>query len=172
MLTDVLLYIHTPPTTMIDDKVASQPPAYDPALESNAAPVAPAPLLTEAEWNAKTAPLLTDAEWNAKLAKLQRKVRKYNWTKKRGDEAAIVSGMRDLAASHYDPAVKAYWTQRAEAFEKAPDTDKMGILRDIGLGLALIIAAPLTLAGALLMGTGMLVKASGEFVAGGKFRLR
>ncbi|KAJ7499473.1 hypothetical protein FB451DRAFT_1205571 [Mycena latifolia] len=142
-----------------DDK-APQPPPYSDYV----APTTAAPPLSEAEWKAK---LLSEVEWQTKLKKLQQKVRKYNWTK-RGDEAAICASMRDLAASHSDPQVQAYWNRRADEFEKAPDSDKKAILGDIGRGLAILIAAPLAICGALLLGTGMLLKASGDMLMGGK----
>ncbi|KAJ6543952.1 hypothetical protein B0H19DRAFT_292015 [Mycena capillaripes] len=111
--------------------------------------------------------LLSEVEWQLKLKKLEKKIRKYNWTKQ-GDEAAIVASMRDLATSHNDPQVQTYWNRRADEFEKAPDTDKTAILVDIGRGLAILIAAPFAIAGAMLIGTGMLLKASGNFLTGGK----
>jgi hypothetical protein len=73
--------------------------------------------------------------------------------------------MRDLAASHNDPQVQAYWNRRATEFERAPDSDKKAILMDIGRGLAILIAAPFAIAGAILMGTGMLIKAGGSFLS-------
>ncbi|KAF8211686.1 hypothetical protein K438DRAFT_1752371 [Mycena galopus ATCC 62051] len=108
---------------------------------------------------------ITEAEWKEKLQKLEGRIRKYNWMK-RGDETAIVESMRDLAASHNNPQVQAYWTRRANEFEKAPDSDKKAILKDIGRGVAILIAAPFAIAGALLMGTGMLLKAGGNFLTG------
>ncbi|KAJ6530343.1 hypothetical protein DFH09DRAFT_1156967 [Mycena vulgaris] len=110
---------------------------------------------------------ISEAEWQIKLKKLQKKIRKYNWTK-RGDEAIIVQSMRDLAASHTDPEVQTYWNRRANEFEKAPDTDKTAILKDIGRGLAILIAAPFAITGAILLGAGMLLKASGDMLTGGK----
>jgi len=112
-------------------------------------------------------PSVSEAEWKEKLNKLEKKIRKYNWTKQ-GDEAAIVQSMRDLAASHSDPQVQAYWTHRANEFERAPDSDKKAILTDIGRGLAILIAAPFVITGALLIGTGMLLKAGGDLLTGGR----
>ncbi|KAJ7723460.1 hypothetical protein DFH07DRAFT_708616, partial [Mycena maculata] len=108
---------------------------------------------------------ISEAEWQAKLQNLQKKIRKYNWTK-RGDEAAILESMRDLAKSHNDPQVQAYWTRRAVDFEKAPEASKRSVLMDIGRGLVILIAAPFAIAGAVLMGTGMLLTAGGKLLAG------
>ncbi|KAJ7367764.1 hypothetical protein DFH08DRAFT_946742 [Mycena albidolilacea] len=133
-----------------DPKVRPNPPPYNdlasqiPSAESNGGNV-------------------TEAEWKNKLKILEKKIRKYNWSKK-GDEADIVESMRDLAASHNDPQVQAYWTRRATEFEKAPDSDKKAMLIDIGRGLVILIAAPFAIAGAILVGTGMLLKASGNFL--------
>ncbi|KAF7330891.1 6PF2K domain-containing protein [Mycena venus] len=113
---------------------------------------------------------ITEAEWKDKLKKLEKKIRKYNWTKQ-GDEAAIVESMRDLAASHNDPKVQAYWTRRANEFEKAPDSDKKAILVDIARGLAILVAAPFAITGALFMGTGMLLKASANLLTGGSVKI-
>ncbi|KAJ7101610.1 hypothetical protein C8R43DRAFT_244073 [Mycena crocata] len=136
---------------MIDEKVPRPPtePAAQPPPYTN------------------TPTHLSEVEWQAKLKTLHRKIRKYNWTK-RGDEAAIVESMRDLATGHSDPQVQAYWNHRADEFEKAPDVNKKAILADIGRGIAILIAAPLAIAGALLLATGMLLKASGDMLTGGK----
>ncbi|KAJ7749036.1 hypothetical protein DFH07DRAFT_829442 [Mycena maculata] len=164
MLSDVITYMKTPTandsiraspaTMMIDDKV-SQPPPY-------------ADLQTaEVRVDATALPTtISEAEWRAKLQKLQKKIRKYNWTK-RGDEAAILESMRDLAKSHNDRQVQAYWTRRADDFEKAPEANKKSILIDIGRGLAILIAAPFAIAGAVLVGTGMLLTAGGKLLSGG-----
>lgn len=163
MLTDVITYIQppavtVPPTDMIDDKLPQQPPSYSdvPVLETADVP----PTATPAK--------ISDAEWQAKLKKLQKKIRKYNWTR-RGDETAIVAAMRDLAASHTDAEVRAYWTRRAAEFEAAPDADKRSaVLGDVGRGLAVLIAAPFAIAGGILLAAGMLVKAGGDLLTGGK----
>ncbi|KAJ6516439.1 hypothetical protein C8R45DRAFT_960153 [Mycena sanguinolenta] len=106
---------------------------------------------------------MSEQEWKEKLRKLEGKIRKYNWTK-RGDEATLVESMRDLAASHNDPQVQAYWTRCANEFETAPESDKKALLKDIGRGLAILLVAPFAIAGALLMGTGMLLKAGGNLL--------
>ncbi|KAJ7086685.1 hypothetical protein C8R44DRAFT_893480 [Mycena epipterygia] len=157
MLPDVITYIRTPTVSesltsqyiMIDDKI-SQPPPYTDFRTTNTDPAN-----------------IDEAEWQAKLKKLQKKVRKYNWTKQ-GDEAIIVDSMRELARSHNDPQVQAYWNRRANDFEKAPDSDKKAILTDIGRGLAILIAAPFAIAGGILLAAGMFLKASGDILTGGK----
>ncbi|KAJ7047890.1 hypothetical protein C8F04DRAFT_1387045 [Mycena alexandri] len=111
----------------------------------------------------------SEVEWQTKLKSLEKKIRKYNWSKNGPSEASvIVDSMRDLGASHSDPKVQAYWNRRADAFERAPDADRKSILLDIGRGLGILIAAPFAIAGAVLIGTGMLLKASGNFLTGGK----
>lgn len=107
---------------------------------------------------------MNEVQWKSKLKKLERKVRKYNWTK-RGDEAEILESMRELAASHIDPAVQTYWTRRADEFERAPDADKKALLADIGRAVGLLAAAPFLLTGAILVGTGTILKASGSYLA-------
>ncbi|KAJ7705683.1 hypothetical protein B0H16DRAFT_692574 [Mycena metata] len=112
---------------------------------------------------------ISEVEWQTKLKKLEKQIRKYNWSKNGPREAnVIVASMRDLAASHIDPKVQAYWNRRADAFERAPDADRKSILLDIGRGLGILIAAPFAIAGAVLIGTGMLLKASGNLLTGGK----
>ncbi|KAJ7477273.1 hypothetical protein B0H11DRAFT_2030497 [Mycena galericulata] len=172
---------------LIDEKLPP-PPSYS-AVDSQAGPSTP-PATTnvdEAEWQDKLAKLLQmkygeaewqaklpelqkkidEAEWKMKLHELRKKIRKYNWTK-RGDEAAIIESMRDLAASHSDPQIQAYWTRRADDFERAPEVNKKAMLQDVGIGLAMLIASPFTISAAILMGTGVLLKASGDLLIGGK----
>ncbi|KAF8211687.1 hypothetical protein K438DRAFT_2011183 [Mycena galopus ATCC 62051] len=136
----------------LNDEAALHPPPYTDLPANSDVP---------ANFNST----ITEEEWKEKLQKLEGKIRKYNWMK-RGDETAIVKSMRDLAASHNDPQVQAYWTRRANEFEKAPDPDKKAILKDIGRGLGILIAAPFAIAGAVLIGTGMLLKAGGNFLTG------
>lgn len=183
MLLDVITYLKTPAAsfsdlteTMItpsDDKIPQAPidQTPQPAGETSLPPpytVAKRPSETSILSQKVDVPaLLSEVEWRLKLKQLEKKIRKYNWTKQ-GDEADIVASMRDLAASHDDPQVQGYWNRRADEFEKAPDSDKKALLMDIARGLAILIAAPLAIAGALLMGTGMLLKASGNFLTGGK----
>ncbi|KAF8211681.1 hypothetical protein K438DRAFT_2011178 [Mycena galopus ATCC 62051] len=126
------------------------------ATESNQPPSSGAPPYTT----------ITETEWKEKLQKLEGRIRKYNWMK-RGDEPAIVEAMRDLAASHNDPQVQAYWTRRADEFEKAPDSDKKAILKDIVQGLAILVSAPFIIAGAIFTGTGMVLKTVGNVLTGG-----
>ncbi|KAJ7772971.1 hypothetical protein DFH07DRAFT_802077 [Mycena maculata] len=146
---------------MIDDKIL-QPPSYvdSPAAEPEPAATAPSPPPPPSP------PNISEAEWQAKLLKLQKKIRRYNWTK-RGDEAEILESMRDLSASHTDPQVQAYWTRRANDFEKAPDANKKDILVDIGRALGLFIAAPFAIVGGFLKGSGILLKKSGDVLTWG-----
>ncbi|KAJ6463250.1 hypothetical protein C8R47DRAFT_82787 [Mycena vitilis] len=187
MLTDVITYFQPPvPESHIDrlDVWTMITPSDDKHPQPSAQPSAvqlpveqlpmhdktgmPPPYSTAgADAHRSTGSLLSELQWQLKLKKLEKTIRKYNWTKK-GDEALIVASMRDLAASHTDPQVQAYWTRRADQFEKAPDADKKALLMDIGRGLAILIAAPFAIAGAILMGTGMLLKASGSFLTGGR----
>ncbi|KAJ7229164.1 hypothetical protein GGX14DRAFT_327973, partial [Mycena pura] len=106
----------------------------------------------------------SEAEWQVKLKKLEKKIRKFNWGVGRGDEAAIIASMRDLATSHPDPEIQTYWSRRADQFERAPDSDKMAILKDITRGLAIMIASPFAIMGAIFMGTGMALKAGGNLI--------
>ncbi|KAK7061272.1 6PF2K domain-containing protein [Favolaschia claudopus] len=172
MLTDVIIYFKNPsssashsPESMItvspgekngplSHNQINHPPPYS-VHDASPLPAATLPRGPN--------PDLSGAEWKAKLKKLEKKIRKFNWKagKRAGDEAAIVEGMRDLAASHYDPHVQAYWNHRADEFEKAPESDKKAILADIGRALVSSITVQFTIAGALLVGTGML------FIAGG-----
>ncbi|KAJ7667489.1 hypothetical protein DFH06DRAFT_219322 [Mycena polygramma] len=186
MLTDVITYFQPPvPESHIDrleywtmitpsdnkhtQSSAVQLPAEQRPMEDKTAMPPPYSAAGDAiqHPDPAAASLLGEVQWQLKLKKLEKTIRKYNWTKK-GDEALIVASMRDLAASHTDPQVQAYWTRRADQFEKAPDADKKALLMDIGRGLAILIAAPFAIAGALLMGTGMLLKASGNFLTGGR----
>ncbi|KAF8211678.1 hypothetical protein K438DRAFT_1807712 [Mycena galopus ATCC 62051] len=142
-----------------DDQKTRQPNPEIPqaqATESNQPPSSEAPPYTA----------ITETEWKEKLQKLEGMIRKYNWMK-RGDEPAIVEAMRDLAASHNDPQVQAYWTHRADKFEKAPDSDKKAILKDVVQGLAIFVAAPFIIVGAFFTGTGMAFKAVGNVLTGG-----
>jgi hypothetical protein len=155
----------TQPEIPIDAKTLVQPP---PIVNITARPSPPPYSNPNSDANTvvtPSEPSISEAEWQAKLKKLEKKIRKYNWTKQ-GDEAAIVLSMRDLAASHNDPQVQAYWNRRATEFERAPDSDKKAILMDIGRGLVILMAAPFAIAGALLMGTGMLIKAGGSLLSG------
>jgi len=110
-----------------------------------------------------------EVEWQINLKKLEKKIRKYNWSRK-GDEAGIVASMRDLAASHSDPQVQAYWNRRADEFEKAPDSDKKALLMDIGRGVGILFAAPFAIVGAFLIGAGMILRASGNIISGGQVK--
>ncbi|KAJ7664700.1 hypothetical protein B0H17DRAFT_1143645 [Mycena rosella] len=148
MLTDVITYFQTPTA------LSANPPSYN-MIDINDQKIS------------QPSAVPPEAEWQKKLKTLERKIRKYNWTK-RGDEAIIVESMRDLAASHSDPQVQTYWTRRANEFEIAPDSDKKAILLDIARGIAILFAAPFAIAGAILMGAGMLLKASGDLLTGGK----
>ncbi|KAJ7265948.1 hypothetical protein B0H12DRAFT_1068425 [Mycena haematopus] len=157
MLTDVIIYFKptaafdrpeiimiTPPS---DDKNMRQSETVEiplPQVAERTQPWAPSdnqdrqaqpPSYTPADTN------ITEREWKEKLQRLEGKIRKYNWTR-RGDETAIVEAMRDLAASHNDPQVQAYWARRAREFENAPASDKKAILKDIGRGLVILLAAP------------------------------
>ncbi|KAK7061273.1 6PF2K domain-containing protein [Favolaschia claudopus] len=140
------------------------PPVYDapPLPQASALPRQPSPPNTIPPVDAAA----SEKEWKDKLKKLDKRIRKYNWTRRQSDEAVIIESMRDLAASHSDPAVQGYWTRRADEFEKAPEANKRGILMDIARGLALLIAAPIAIAGAILVGTGIVIKAGGNFLTG------
>ncbi|KAJ6612130.1 hypothetical protein B0H10DRAFT_2053634 [Mycena sp. CBHHK59/15] len=142
----------------IDQKFEStHPPAYDDSV----------PNATSLEGNTQARAVSVDeAQWQDNLQRLRKKIRKYNWTK-RGDEKAILGAMRDLAGSHSDPQVQAYWNQRANEFEKAPEADKKAILTHIGKGLAILIAAPFAIAGGILLAAGMALRATGNLIAGG-----
>ncbi|KAJ7705684.1 hypothetical protein B0H16DRAFT_1482209 [Mycena metata] len=179
MLIDVITYFHTPSAfrvaashskhqdMLVENKALheevqplalheeAQPPAYQPLHivdQSTDHPPAPAAPST-----------MDEAEWRSKLEKLERKVRKHNWTN-RGDEAKIVESMRDLAASHSDPEVQAYWTRRADDFERAPDSDKKALLKDIGRATGLLLAAPFLITGAILKGMGTILEVSGTYL--------
>ncbi|KAJ7087344.1 hypothetical protein B0H15DRAFT_309326 [Mycena belliarum] len=110
---------------------------------------------------------ISEAEWKAKLKTLQRMIRKYNWMR-RGDEGALCASMRDLAASHNDPEVQAYWNRRADEFQKASDADKRTVLGDIARGVVALIVAPLAITGFILFATGALIKYSGDVLTGGR----
>ncbi|KAJ7929071.1 hypothetical protein B0H13DRAFT_2310936 [Mycena leptocephala] len=147
----------------IDTKTLVQPPIVNITVRPSPPPYSN----PNSDANAVVIPSessISEAEWKAKLKKLEKKIRKYNWTKQ-GDEAIVLS-MRDLAASHNDPQVQAYWNRRATEFERAPDSDKKAILMDIGRWLAILIAAPFAIVGAMLMGTGMLIKGAGSLLSG------
>lgn len=146
---------------MIDQKTAPRDaPGVDFHIPSPPAYTPPPPVQSTT---------FSEVEWKTKLKQLEKKIRKYNRSKNGPSEASdIVESMRDLSTSHPDPQVQAYWNQRADAFEKAPDADRKSILLDVGRGLAILIAAPFAIVGALLIGTGMLLRASSNLITGGK----
>ncbi|KAF7319032.1 6PF2K domain-containing protein [Mycena chlorophos] len=169
--------------SLIDPEV---PPAYDSAAASNVLvtrdgkSVPPKIILSPSTAYTSVPPSTSsatseapgqysEAEWKAKLDSLENRIEKYSNTKSRnrsaGDEAAILASMRDLAVSHPDPEVKTYWTGQANAFEKASGDDKLAVLKDVGRALATLIAAPFVIAGMLLIGTGQVLKASGDWIS-------
>ncbi|KAJ7477274.1 hypothetical protein B0H11DRAFT_2030502 [Mycena galericulata] len=150
---------------MIDDKVP-QPPIDNEAPHYLPPSYAAVPVVGSAPTVIPSTPV-SEAEWRAKLQKLQKKIRRNNWTN-RGDEAQIVASMRDLAATHPDPEVQTYWTRRADDFERAPDTDKKAILVDIAIAMGTILAAPLVIIAALMSGTATVLRASGDLLTGGR----
>ncbi|KAF7354834.1 6PF2K domain-containing protein [Mycena sanguinolenta] len=155
----------------VENTQAQHQPQFPPDIKRPQEGQAHPPPYTDFAAGTSTPPSnMSEAEWKAKLRKLEGKIRKYNWTK-RGDETAIVESMRDLAASHSDPQVQAYWTRRANEFETAPESDKKALLKDIGRGLAILVAAPFAIAGAVLVGTGMLLKAGGNILTGQSTKL-
>ncbi|KAJ7836979.1 hypothetical protein B0H13DRAFT_184783 [Mycena leptocephala] len=117
---------------------------------------------------------LTDEEWQKDLAKLQKKLKKYNRAKQRGDvgtaerlKSEIGRDMRGLAESASDPEVRAKWTKNADEFDSASESDKDNMLMNIGKGLGLIIASPFLLAGGVLYGVGLFTKGLGDLLTGG-----
>ncbi|KAJ7474260.1 hypothetical protein FB451DRAFT_1248445 [Mycena latifolia] len=117
---------------------------------------------------------LTEEEWQENLSKLQKKLRKYNRAKKRGDEEAIKrlmreigQDMRSLAESHADPKVRAEWKEKADEFDRAPEGEQENMLMDIGKGLGIIIISPFLLAGGVLYGVGLFTKGLGNLLTGG-----
>lgn len=180
MLVDVITYIHpntasssnlTRPTAMIDvdTKIdVAKEPTTDVIAPPKYVPVDPKSNdVGISEDGAVTDGMTTEEEWQRQLQRLQRRIRKYNWTK-RGDEQAIIDDMRGLAARHTDPRVQAYWNQRADEFEKAPEADKIALLADVARGLAILIAAPIAIAGGLLVALGSVLKASSNFLIGNR----
>ncbi|CAK5284491.1 unnamed protein product [Mycena citricolor] len=112
---------------------------------------------------------MTDAECKAALKKLDSRIRKYNWGNRSTPvERSIVSSMRNLSTRHPDSTVREYWEKRADGFEKAPEVDKGAILKDIGLAVGMLLAAPFAITGAVLMGMGLLLKESGSLLSGGR----
>lgn len=118
---------------------------------------------------------LTEEEWQKNYSKLQKKLRKYNRAKKRGDEETVKrlvreigEDMRNLGEGHSDPAARAEWTRKADEFDKAPESEKENMLMDIGIGLGLLVASPFLLAGGVLYGVGRLTQGLGNLLTGGK----
>ncbi|KAJ7283251.1 hypothetical protein C8J57DRAFT_1291922 [Mycena rebaudengoi] len=161
----------TRPTTMIDvdRKIdVTKEPTTDVIAPPKYVPVDPkSNYVGISEDGAVTDGMTTEEEWQRQLQRLQRRIRKYNWTK-RGDEQAIADDMRGLATRHTDPRVQAYWNQRADEFEKAPEADKMALLADVARGLAILIAAPFAIAGGILVAVGSMLKASSNFLIGNR----
>ncbi|KAF7331634.1 6PF2K domain-containing protein [Mycena kentingensis (nom. inval.)] len=161
--------------------VEAPPPAYDPAPNMKVVLAPPAPssstLFMPSPTVAPPSPGLTtgaastpaeEAEWQTKLDTLERKLTQYNKKPRARDEAAILSSMRDLEKSHPDPEVQKYWAQRAEDFENASDeNDKLHIVKDVAKAIGVLIAAPFAIAGMILIGTGQLLKVSGNWISGG-----
>jgi hypothetical protein len=82
-------------------------------------------------------------------------------------EEKILSGMRDIGEAHPDPEERKKWSAKAEAFEKADDPEhKSSILRDVGSGLAIILATPFVLAGAVIVAAGAILYGVGSLVKG------
>ncbi|KAF7301205.1 6PF2K domain-containing protein [Mycena indigotica] len=154
---------------IIEEKAPSDPPQYEcesapPRVSDDKVSGDKTPPVVVVPAESSSAP--SEAEWQAKLDVLEKRIEKYNKKRRRSDEAAILAAMHDLAAVHPDPKVKDYWTRRADEFEKAPEADKLVILKDIIRAMRLLLAAPLTIAALLLIGTGTLVKVSGEWISG------
>ncbi|KAJ7067795.1 hypothetical protein C8F01DRAFT_575966 [Mycena amicta] len=166
------------PMAIIDDKPPARdtPPAYNNEFEhiddkvvlSPSTPPLAAVPPAQPSSSPNKAPL-SEAEWKAKLEALEKKIQKYNKKQRQSHETAILASMRDLAQSHPDAEVQSYWAARADELEKAPEADKLIILKKVARAMAIIVAAPLAIVGLLLIGTGTVVKASGDFISGGAF---
>ncbi|KAJ6594725.1 hypothetical protein B0H19DRAFT_913066, partial [Mycena capillaripes] len=110
-----------------------------------------------------------EEEWQRKRANLDKKFKKYQRAKERGDTAKakkleyeLWQDMLSLAASHSDPAVRAEWKKKAEDFIRAAETGDESMVMDIAKGLGLVVAAPFILAGTALYGVGLLTKGLGN----------
>ncbi|KAH7332991.1 hypothetical protein B0J17DRAFT_677140 [Rhizoctonia solani] len=108
--------------------------------------------------------------------------------RKRGDQAElalveerITLAMRRVGDEYPEGEIRGGWYSKAEAFFKAKGDEKDHILMPIAKGLGLLIAAPLALAGGIvvgvvatagtvLYGVGKVVQGVGSVLTGGWFR--
>ncbi|TDL26909.1 hypothetical protein BD410DRAFT_763097 [Rickenella mellea] len=116
-----------------------------------------------------------EAAWQEALRDLQAKLDAYDELKRSPNpdassiheaEECVVAAMRRLAEIHPDPKVKKQWTERAHAFANADDDHKLDVLKDIGKGVAILLATPFMLAGGVVFAAGAIVYGVGQIVVG------
>ncbi|KAF7331272.1 MFS general substrate transporter [Mycena kentingensis (nom. inval.)] len=105
---------------------------------------------------------------------ITQKLKEYARAKTRAERdllsAEIVGYMRKIAAISPDAKERAEYAARADQLEKAQGEEKDHILKDIGVGLGLILLMPFIAAGGILYGVGSLVKGIGNLLTGGALK--
>ncbi|KAF9463981.1 hypothetical protein BDZ94DRAFT_1115193, partial [Collybia nuda] len=117
-----------------------------------------------------------EAQWKEALEALKTAMITYNQTSKTGSPkhehaleataSEVVDKMRRLGDMHTDPAVKKEWGERAEQFEKAGKGERGIMSNDVVKGLAILLATPFALVGAVLFAAGTIVYGAGSVVRG------
>ncbi|KAF8878440.1 hypothetical protein BD779DRAFT_1421917, partial [Infundibulicybe gibba] len=106
---------------------------------------------------------------------LERQITLYQQLQAAGNERAaemeaqrVAEAMRDVGNQHTDEETRNRWYKRAEDFYRASTTERDGILKEIGRGLFILVAAPVALAavavftaGGMLYGIGTALKGLG-----------
>jgi hypothetical protein len=85
-------------------------------------------------------------------------------------EADIPSLMRRMADAQPDNAKRDEWYARAREWEGGDGIRKHTLTKDLGIGLGVLVASPLIVAGGILYGTGKMVHGMGRKLSwsGGK----
>jgi hypothetical protein len=104
--------------------------------------------------------MLEDLHWRLASLERARTERSVDKTEFANQRDQVYSTMRRVSEIHPDPVVRYEYRIKAEEIKKS----KGGAMRNIGVGLGVIILSPFALAGAALLLSGGIIAASGEAI--------
>jgi hypothetical protein len=115
---------------------------------------------------------LPDGPYRRALEELQRHIAARQEALQRGDEHQveclddlILVAMSAASDAAPDAAMRSTWAERARAYAHDHQA-RSGILKDIGFGVMVVLAAPVALAGGAVFAAGAIVYGAGKLIVG------